>query len=247
MPWRQQVCIAKCFYAYRDDLPKKLGKTTAHYNAKSPLPVDVRRSKASDVALIAVTPFKSSSKKYWLILAKMGIHVLLEKNISASSGRWPLFTWIDLSTLRRLFILLETSLIARVNTVEPLFNRLLLRTLCGQNRQKIAVSRNSIKHYLGLLIESGTLQLARLYLIPLIAELSRALAHHGYENLVSYASNKFRFWQNCLSVRQSIGSYVRHIMLADIECLSFYLKIQGIYELCLTWNWASILLSIDSY
>ena len=51
---------------------KKLGKTTAHYNAKSPLPVDMRRSKTSDVALIAVTCFKSSLKKYRLILAKNG-------------------------------------------------------------------------------------------------------------------------------------------------------------------------------
>ena len=52
--------------------------------------------KTSDAALIAVTSFKSSLKKYWLILAKMGILVLLEKNISASSERWPLFAWIDL-------------------------------------------------------------------------------------------------------------------------------------------------------
>ena len=87
------VCLvaSKFAYAYRDDLPKKLGKTTAHYNAKSPLPVDMRRSKTSDVALIAVTCFESSLKKYRLILAKMGIHVLLEKNISASSAQWPLF------------------------------------------------------------------------------------------------------------------------------------------------------------
>ena len=29
LPWRYQICMAKCVYSYRDDLPKKLFKITA--------------------------------------------------------------------------------------------------------------------------------------------------------------------------------------------------------------------------
>ena len=42
-----QICIARCLYSYRDDLPENLGKTTAQEGKKSPLPVDVHRSKTS--------------------------------------------------------------------------------------------------------------------------------------------------------------------------------------------------------
>ena len=35
MPWRHHICIDKCHYSYRDDLPENLPK-----NAKSPLPVE---------------------------------------------------------------------------------------------------------------------------------------------------------------------------------------------------------------
>ena len=41
MPWRYQVCIVKCLFFYRDDLPKNLGKTIAFKNANISLPVDV--------------------------------------------------------------------------------------------------------------------------------------------------------------------------------------------------------------
>ena len=61
-------------------------------NARSPLPLDVRRSKTSDVALTGVTSFENSLKKYWLILAKMRIYVLLKQNISASLVPWSPFT-----------------------------------------------------------------------------------------------------------------------------------------------------------
>ena len=43
MPWRKQICIAKCLYSYRDDLPKYLFKKSWLKSEKSPLPVDVRR------------------------------------------------------------------------------------------------------------------------------------------------------------------------------------------------------------
>ena len=36
MPWRHHICIDKCHYSYRDDLPENLPK-----NVKSPLPVAV--------------------------------------------------------------------------------------------------------------------------------------------------------------------------------------------------------------
>ena len=29
MPWRYQICIAKCLFPYRGDLPENFGKTTA--------------------------------------------------------------------------------------------------------------------------------------------------------------------------------------------------------------------------
>ena len=45
MPWRKQICIAKCLYSYRDDLPKYLFKKSWLKSGKSPLPVDVRRWK----------------------------------------------------------------------------------------------------------------------------------------------------------------------------------------------------------
>ena len=45
-PWRYRIYIAKCLNSYRDDLPKNLFKITAKC-AKSPFPVDVRRSKTS--------------------------------------------------------------------------------------------------------------------------------------------------------------------------------------------------------
>ena len=41
---RHQICIAKCLYAYRDDLHKHFGKRK---DAKIPLSIDVRRSKTS--------------------------------------------------------------------------------------------------------------------------------------------------------------------------------------------------------
>ena len=41
------MCIAKCLFSYRDDLPANLGKTTAQEGKKSPLPVEVHRSKTS--------------------------------------------------------------------------------------------------------------------------------------------------------------------------------------------------------
>ena len=42
--------MAKCLYSCRDDLPENLGKTTAKH-AKSPLQVDMRRSKMSFLKL----------------------------------------------------------------------------------------------------------------------------------------------------------------------------------------------------
>ena len=39
--------MAKCLYPYGDDLPKSLFKITAQEGKKSPLLVDVRRSKTS--------------------------------------------------------------------------------------------------------------------------------------------------------------------------------------------------------
>ena len=33
--WRYQICIAKCLYSYRDDLPKNLFKITAEECKKS--------------------------------------------------------------------------------------------------------------------------------------------------------------------------------------------------------------------
>ena len=42
MPWRYQICVSKCLYSYRDDLPKNLFQITAE-GCKSPLPVDMRR------------------------------------------------------------------------------------------------------------------------------------------------------------------------------------------------------------
>ena len=47
MPWRKLICIAKCLYSYRDDLPKNLLKKSGLKSGKSPLPFDVRRSKTS--------------------------------------------------------------------------------------------------------------------------------------------------------------------------------------------------------
>ena len=41
------MCIAKCLFSYRDDLPENLGKTTAQEGKNSSLPVDVHRSKTS--------------------------------------------------------------------------------------------------------------------------------------------------------------------------------------------------------
>ena len=35
MPWRNQICIAKCLYSCRDDLPKNLFKMTAEESKKS--------------------------------------------------------------------------------------------------------------------------------------------------------------------------------------------------------------------
>ena len=35
MPWCYQICIAKCFYSWRDDLPKNLFKITAEEWKKS--------------------------------------------------------------------------------------------------------------------------------------------------------------------------------------------------------------------
>ena len=46
MPWRYQICMARCFYAYRDDLTKHLFKITAQECKKS-TSVDMRRSKTS--------------------------------------------------------------------------------------------------------------------------------------------------------------------------------------------------------
>ena len=48
MPWRNQICIAtcKCFYGHSDDLPETWTKPLPT-NAKSPLPVDERRSQMS--------------------------------------------------------------------------------------------------------------------------------------------------------------------------------------------------------
>ena len=37
MPWRKQICIAKCLYSYRDDLPKYLFKKSWLKSEKSPL------------------------------------------------------------------------------------------------------------------------------------------------------------------------------------------------------------------
>lgn len=42
MPWCYQICIAKCLYSYRDDMLENWAKPLLK-NAKSPLPVDVRR------------------------------------------------------------------------------------------------------------------------------------------------------------------------------------------------------------
>ena len=42
--WRQQICIAKILFSYKDDLPEILNQPLPN-DAKSPLPVDVRRSK----------------------------------------------------------------------------------------------------------------------------------------------------------------------------------------------------------
>ena len=46
MRWRYQICVVKCLYSYRDDLPKILFKITAQVCKKSFL-LDVRRSKKS--------------------------------------------------------------------------------------------------------------------------------------------------------------------------------------------------------
>ena len=46
MPWRYQICIAKCLYSYRDDLHRIYLKFRPR-SAKSSLPVDFRRSKTS--------------------------------------------------------------------------------------------------------------------------------------------------------------------------------------------------------
>ena len=51
MPWRYQIYIAECLYSYRVDLPKNLFKITDEEFKKSPLPVDVRRSKTSRLKL----------------------------------------------------------------------------------------------------------------------------------------------------------------------------------------------------
>ena len=51
MPCRYQICIAECLYSYRVDLPKNLFKITDEELKKSPLPVDVRRSKKSRLKL----------------------------------------------------------------------------------------------------------------------------------------------------------------------------------------------------
>ena len=50
MRWRYQICVAKCLYSYRDDLPKILFKITAQVCKKSFL-FDVRRSKKSPLRL----------------------------------------------------------------------------------------------------------------------------------------------------------------------------------------------------
>ena len=44
MPWRQQICIAKFLFFYKNDLPKVSTKLLPN-DAKSSLPIDVRRSK----------------------------------------------------------------------------------------------------------------------------------------------------------------------------------------------------------
>ena len=44
MPWRYKICTPLLLYSYRDDLTENLGETTAQ-ECKSPLPVDVHRSK----------------------------------------------------------------------------------------------------------------------------------------------------------------------------------------------------------
>ena len=54
MPCRYQICIAECLYPYKVDLPRNLFKITdEELKKKSPLPVDVRRSKKSRLKLRA--------------------------------------------------------------------------------------------------------------------------------------------------------------------------------------------------
>ena len=39
MPWQYQICIAKCLYSYRNDLPQNLGETTAHRECTTSTPL----------------------------------------------------------------------------------------------------------------------------------------------------------------------------------------------------------------
>ena len=52
MPWCYQICIAKCFYSYRDDLPKHLFKITAVKFKKS---ISGWRESLKNV--VALTPY----------------------------------------------------------------------------------------------------------------------------------------------------------------------------------------------
>ena len=80
-PWRWQICIAKFLFTYKDDLPESSTKPLSN-DGKSPLPVDVRRSKTLLLKL-PMAPLIHSSLKY-----SYPAHLL---KLTKSSGRRFLF------------------------------------------------------------------------------------------------------------------------------------------------------------